>query len=334
MIIILEGPDGVGKTTLAKELCKQLKATYLHLGYRWKDKMFDYHTAAIRYAARQNKPVIIDRWWPSEAIYAEVYRNGSKWPLQGRMADRIARKFGAVYVYCLPDNKHAKRFEELKKKRYEMYTDMSKISELFNKLWYGDKEHTNTTNHIDFLIRSGGLQNRDDHIMYKISEHGHYLDLFAERVIDLAKIRREQQYQPALDYEEWNMLGHLDKAEYLIVGEQVNPKHRELFWPFYEYGNSSLYLAQSMHDANIPEETIMFCNAYDHDQQINKHIATLASSGKLKVVTLGGHAADTVAELGVIPHKELPHPSYAKRFGKVNLTEVLKNVIVCKRCLD
>jgi len=337
MIIILEGPDGVGKTTLAEELCGQLDATYLHLGYRWKDNMFDYHTAAIRFAARQNKPVVIDRWWPSEAIYADVYRKGSKWPLQGRMADRIARKFGAVYVYCMPDAQHAKRFEELKKNRHEMYDDMSKVSEMFNKLWYGDKEHKNTDSHVDFLIRSGGVKDRDDHIMYKISEHGHYLNLFAQRVINLAKLRREQQYPPALELDEWNILGHLDQAKYLIIGEQtLNSKYK---WPFYEHANFPLYFSCALHRANIPEEHIMFCDAYDHEGlgskelgRLNKHIKIL--SKKMKIITLGGHAADAVANLGIITHKQLPHPLYVKDFEKINLTEELKDVIVCKRCVD
>ena len=39
-IIVLEGPDGSGKTTLARHLVELLGAEYLHLTYRWPTKMF------------------------------------------------------------------------------------------------------------------------------------------------------------------------------------------------------------------------------------------------------------------------------------------------------
>ena len=107
MIIILDGPDGTCKTTLAQELCKAFDARYLHRTYRWKDKIFDYHTAAMRFAARSKKPIVIDRWWPSEAVYAKAYRGGSEWPLQGRMCARVAINYGAMYIYCLTDSVEA-----------------------------------------------------------------------------------------------------------------------------------------------------------------------------------------------------------------------------------
>ena len=76
-IIVLDGPDAVGKTTLANKIVEMYPNTkYLHLTYRFKDKIFDYHTAAIRLASKWAKThnVIIDRWWPTEAWYATVYR--------------------------------------------------------------------------------------------------------------------------------------------------------------------------------------------------------------------------------------------------------------------
>ena len=330
-IFILEGPDGVGKTTLAKELVRQTGGKYFHLRYRWPDKIFDYHTAIIRYAARSDVPVIIDRWWPSEAVYASCYRDGSPWPLQGRMADRVARKLGAVYIYCLPDSiedavrKHKKR----QRIRYEMYSNIRLVTEMYWKLWYGDIEHKDSGNYVDFLIRNGGVHDKDDHMLYKISEWGHMLDLFVERAIDFAKIRQEQQWQPALKYDNWNVLGHLDKVKHLIVGEQVNSKHRELWWPFYESRACSLYLTQCLHKADIAEDGIMWMNAYSH----NGHTSGLfkrfmeEKPKKIKIITLGGHAADAVDKLGHRTHAELPHPSYVKRFKKGNLTKELKDVI-------
>ena len=130
MIIILDGPDGTGKTTLAERMCTELNAEYLHLTYRWKERIFDYHTAAIRYAARKRRPIVIDRWWPSEAVYSKAFRGGSDWPLQGRMCDRVAKKFGVIYVYCLPDDVQSAvaNHAELKQQREEMYEDIEAVA--------------------------------------------------------------------------------------------------------------------------------------------------------------------------------------------------------------
>ena len=335
MIIILDGPDGTGKTTLARMLCKKLDATYLHLTYRWKKKIFDYHTAAIRYAARLNRPVIIDRWWPSEAVYAKAYRGGSDWPLQGRMCDRIARKFGAVYVYCLPESVQSAviHHAELKQHREEMYDDIAVVADLYLKLWNGDSTHPDSGQYIDQVIRSGGVQHRQDCIKYTIAEYGHCMDLFVDRVIEQAQVWRNLQWQPVLNFKNWNMLGHVHGTKYLLVGEQVNSKHRELFWPFYEYNHSSLFVTQALHELGLNEDLFMWCNVYNEDGSSNKLIRPLLeyrntfnhNTPEMKVITMGKKAKFELRDLTI--HADLPHPSWVKRFGKVNMVEVFKHAI-------
>ena len=244
MIIILDGPDGTGKTTLAERMCTQLNAEYLHLTYRWKERIFDYHTAAIRYAARKRRPIVIDRWWPSEAVYAKAFRGGSDWPLQGRMCDRVAKKFGVIYVYCLPDDVQSAvaNHAELKQHREEMYDDIEAVADLYLKLWDGDSTHENKNQYIDQVIRNGGMTTHPDTMKYTISEWGHCMDLFIERVWAMSKAWRGMQLPDLLKYDNWNMLGHAACADYLIVGERVNPKFRELYWPFYDYGLSLIHI--------------------------------------------------------------------------------------------
>jgi thymidylate kinase len=117
-IIVFEGPDGAGKTTLSQEMTKLLGARYIHLVYRFKDRMHLYHYAAIRLAAHlsQKQPVIIDRWWPSEITYAEAYRGGSKFAKHFTLLEHVANKMGVVYVYCLPKDKqqYLDYYEQLK----------------------------------------------------------------------------------------------------------------------------------------------------------------------------------------------------------------------------
>lgn len=126
-IFVLDGPDGTGKTTLANGLREYLGARYIHLTYRFKDKMHLYHGAAIRLAARlaERQPVILDRWWPSEIVYADAYRGGSKFIKHYFLLEQVATQLGVTYVICLPKDRerYLRHYEVLKTQRQEMYDE-------------------------------------------------------------------------------------------------------------------------------------------------------------------------------------------------------------------
>lgn len=139
-IFVIEGPDGAGKTTLAEALRDYLGARYIHLTYRWKDRMHLYHGAALRLATRlaQNNPVIIDRWWPSEIVYADAYRGGSKFAKYYLLLEHIANKNGIVYIVCLPKDRerYLAQFERLKAERTEMYDEgMQRVYDGYDEMW-------------------------------------------------------------------------------------------------------------------------------------------------------------------------------------------------------
>ena len=126
-IFVLDGPDGTGKTTLARGLQEYLGARYIHLTYRFKDKMHLYHGAAIRLAARlaEKQPVILDRWWPSEIVYADAYSGGSKFMRHYFLLEHIANMLGVTYVFCLPYDRerYLEHYDKLKDEREEMYDE-------------------------------------------------------------------------------------------------------------------------------------------------------------------------------------------------------------------
>lgn len=323
MIIVLDGPDGTGKTTLAERMCKLLDAEYLHLTYRWKERIFDYHTVALRYAARRQKPIIIDRWWPSEAIYAKAFRDGSDWPLQGRMCDRIAKKFGVIYVYCLPDDVQSAvaNHTKLKQQREEMYDDIEAVADLYLKLWNGESTHEDKGQYIDQVIRTGGLWNSPDTVKYSISEWGHCMDLFIERVQALSIAWRTMQLPDLLEFKNWNMTGHAACSDYLIVSDRVKSKYREMHWPCYDY-NDSLILTEAIHRLNLPEDLFMYACAQNHDGSPNMLIDRLLEKYDKKIITLGKVAEDYMSNKTI--HAALPNPSYE---WKVDMVEVLKHAI-------
>lgn len=139
-IIILEGQDASGKTTLANYLLKKYKGTYIHATYRFKNKMPIYHAALLRRALKlsKNQLVIIDRLFISEYIYAKVFRGGTPWPEAFKMFNSFCRELNIPIVLCVPETieRGIIWFENAKKERVEMYDNIKTIIEEYCK--YGN----------------------------------------------------------------------------------------------------------------------------------------------------------------------------------------------------
>ena len=107
MIIILEGPDGGGKTTLAETLRAQLQSNGMthvikHGPYKGvqSEDLCKIFFRSMSQALTYDDHVIMDRSWLSEPIYGNVYRKGENrvdMPRR-RMLERVALSRGAVVV--------------------------------------------------------------------------------------------------------------------------------------------------------------------------------------------------------------------------------------------
>jgi thymidylate kinase len=110
MIIILEGPDGAGKSTLVKQLAQHFGDEMVHTIHHGPypnmppealcKTFFRSMTPALTF----NDTVIMDRSWLSEPIYGAIYRNGDirvDLPRR-RMLERVALSRGGVVIHCQP----------------------------------------------------------------------------------------------------------------------------------------------------------------------------------------------------------------------------------------
>lgn len=101
MIIIMEGPDGSGKTTLAEQLSRQTGYEIIH---RTKpaneEEKKAMHLMYLKTIAK-NKNVIFDRCWYSEMAYGPVMRDDSviTYPQMYELEKALAKK-GAMIIYC------------------------------------------------------------------------------------------------------------------------------------------------------------------------------------------------------------------------------------------
>ena len=100
-MLIVEGTDGVGKTTLAHELCRRLPGwVYSHFS-RLPDEFHRYHDYLPFMARRQ----VMDRFHMSEIAYAEARGDEQiQFPEQYKLLDARLRLFGAYTVVVTATN--------------------------------------------------------------------------------------------------------------------------------------------------------------------------------------------------------------------------------------
>ena len=130
MIIILEGPDGAGKTTLATQLSLMTKYKVVHYSYpknqEEADRMYINYISDLKKAGN----IIIDRCWYSDMTYGPVMRGGATitYPEMFDLERIVARK-GGMIIYCT-DSKAA-----LWQRVSRRGDDYVKSKEQFDAIW-------------------------------------------------------------------------------------------------------------------------------------------------------------------------------------------------------
>jgi nicotinamide riboside kinase len=335
-IIVLEGPDCTGKSTLAKAIVEKFNGTYIHATWS-KDLdrvMWEYHLELVDRAVRESKDrvVVIDRLWLSEAIYGRIYRGGSKIPHEGRMLDRILRAYGTLNIVCLPQTPlhGAQAIADSAKKRDEMWEKEGfgkslALCNCFEAYMFGGQYKTET--YADTFVHSGALKLRDDTIRYSICDHGSANGMLF--MLDFVEVKLNQLRTRVAGFDPYrpNVVGS-PTASHIVCGDALNPKDALTKWPFCEYGNASLWLAESMHRANIDESKVIFTNVNDDDGAAALALIDLDLSRR--VVCLGTKAAVTLSKRGITNFKQIPHPQWDRRFnrnGTKSYAEALAEVL-------
>lgn len=105
-VIILEGPDECGKTTLAFNLAQFFHSSVFHSTATKAlfQALPDYHKN-IMDNVRDNlligNSIVLDRFWPSEIAYGKLFRPASNY---GDVADYLhneIKKLNYLYIFCM-----------------------------------------------------------------------------------------------------------------------------------------------------------------------------------------------------------------------------------------
>lgn len=320
-LIIVEGPDGAGKSTLVKEL-KMIydrsdqftEVRVMHHGpYKGEEKIVaKYFTPIARAMIEGTTALIMDRSWLSEPVYADALdRGASRISLEeDRMLSRAALALECEVILCMPPYEvcAANRPEDTDflADVYAGYLNLSTLMEACDSRWIEIGCHLNTT-------------------LYDYTKN-----------IPLNLSRRYYNSGPGS--------GLYNDTSVLMVGDRPNTarhgelKHRLPFVSFGRRDGCSWWMAQKLNEARINERELYWINAYDQAGaptsarfmfELTPQAVVLLGTNAMKWWKLEGRFA--AAQIDVdLPVYEEYHPQAWKRFHyneEYHVTKVLKEII-------
>lgn len=282
MLILIEGPDGSGKTTLSQnEVFDDFK--YIHWGppETPDTNMFVRHMMGVKHITQ---PSVIDRLHPSEMIYGEVFRGRVDTDRLGqRMTERYLFSRQTVLVMCL--TKYETSRDNWKKRAGdgdEMIRKEQQYKRVYDMYWHFKSE-----------------------LPTVLHDYTRHPPSATRAAVEVA--RGAPNGGPGI--------GNFEKGNILVVGEQCNVKGNPPFLlPFIGLSGSSRFVTQAFEDAGIGEKDLYWINAIDCDG----HLTSPEFVERLeprRVIALGNIALSWCRGAGLEPiTNAIPHPAYWSRF--------------------
>jgi thymidylate kinase len=283
-IIILEGPDGAGKSTLALRLKQLVTANDGRAVIRHTTKPFPGEDVFKTYLnnilgalidVRNGTTVIFDRFHLGELVYGSIIRGKSAFDMHGlHILDRIVNSSNATVTICLPSKDTCLR-NWAARKGQEYVQEGDKLSQIWEA--YANFAASN-----------------NDYLTYNYEVDPVELpDNFVPLPIGVIGSRT---------------------PKFLVVGEVANSTTIDL--PFVSISGSSQYLNHLLFDAGFQESELAFVNArsiYGNGKFNLREI--YEELGYVYPILLGRVAQAQWDEVIGSPRPlALPHPAYMKRF--------------------
>lgn len=175
-IILIEGPDAAGKTSLNNAINELTKSAYIHITkpinntLRAYNNMYNNTLKAAKLIQDTGQYVVLDRYLISNIIYDMIFEGVLR---QNESAlDKMLSEVKIIY-YALPTdkNKYLQKFAEMQKQREELYNNMSRIYDAFYNLYFGIYDDI-CCKHSWFnkIVLQGGLQKYKNVILYDMQQ--------------------------------------------------------------------------------------------------------------------------------------------------------------------
>ena len=153
-IFIVEGPDGVGKTTMCNILSKLHNIPIVHLTYFEKqadmEQQYKRVFQLIYSLSTENTEngIIFDRFTASNTVYSQVYKNSKESPWTNKIKQLLAticEMIDITFIHCLPTDKqnYLNRYKDIASNRDELYGDdtekMGKVYDVYKAVFKAEK---------------------------------------------------------------------------------------------------------------------------------------------------------------------------------------------------
>lgn len=298
MIIILEGIDKCGKSTLAKQLCIKFKATLIKTNAPKTKNAFDEYISIIN-KLKHSENYVFDRFYLGEMAYGPTYRKKSTVSeVQQFYLESLLIKFNPVLIYCWLDyNLLCWNFER-EKEESTRFNDVPKLAKLF------DGAFNNST-------------------LPKLKYNYSALKSFKMVIEKIKEVTRKQKINPI----KFSYAGHL-RPDVLFVGDEPNYQLKKRNRPYGVFNSSSgMFLFKVLSSCKLKFGVI-------NSREDNKELE-LSDIKKLKpkqVVCLGKKAhARVLKKLPTV--KAVVHPQFANRFyGKAGLERYKSEIMEASSC--
>jgi len=300
-VIVLEGPDGSGKTTLAEKL-QALGWEYRHEGPPPKGaNVVEHYLQILNLSLLNSRNIVHDRLFAGEAVYGPIHRNYDAiggW--EGlKLFKRLASSRPIFQFLCMPKQKVLDDNFRLNTADFERY-GWDKFHRICDKYW--ELDHVMNWKIFDYT------KHHVEYVLFHVNQTYRYLPNGAIG-------------SPA--------------AKYVFIGDQ--PNHASIDIPFFALNGSSGYINTAISMVKLAEEDIAFSNAFGpHGDIIHSLEEIIWSFPEMKHMFLMGGPAkswfDQLIGTCKLPkgcrfktHK-IAHPSYMKRFKGSN-PEYMANII-------
>lgn len=298
-LVLLEGPDGGGKTTLAEELMAN-GYRYVHCGPP-EERALDAWRAVIR---TTDGPTVIDRLHVGSFVYGRAFRGiddltpHERWQVDGELMAAAS-----VIVYCRPpdevlDANLERGPDSADAAVYEAKDKRTAVRRLYD--WFFDEpdppsvvtpEYTSDVPVVRYDFT------RDD------------MAMTAVMVAELATGMAEQM---PFVHATVRALGNIRRPRTVLVGDRTNPNlhNDEVFDSL-----SGRYLFTAMRTGGLTWGTTALFNSYQPDGRTLTAtvLPGLGYAATADWVALGEKASRRLDSAG-IKHRLVPHPQFVKRF--------------------
>jgi hypothetical protein len=273
-IIIIEGPDGSGKTTLAKQFIKQIPSLeYRHEGPPPADEdSLTYYSRVLD--SFRGRDMVIDRFALGERVYGPILRDEDTLGDDGwRMFERVRRALNVTRIVCLPNPDVA----------------WSNWANRAGEYFKGDARYLRSYARFAYFAQRYEFRTYD-------YEHENFAGI---------RLKVNPTLPPGA-------IGS-PAARVLLIGDQIGSVTGPDL-PFVCKRGSSAYLDRALQLTGISERQLALTNARCPDGSTRILPATNAwGIAWERVVALGAIAAQICEEQNM-RYEQVPHPQYWKRF--------------------